>query len=58
MNNLIAGFIGPQEIVIIGLGFFILLPVFIIFIVIHFCRKNNKNKVQGKGESIVIKREH
>jgi len=55
MNTLIAGFIGPQEIIIILLGFFILLPVFIIFIIIHYCRKNNKSKVQGEDESIVIK---
>jgi len=58
MNTLIAGFIGPQEIIIILLGFLIILPVFIIFIIIHYCRKSNKSKVQGENESIAIKREH
>jgi two-component system LytT family response regulator len=44
MNTIIAGFVGPQEIIIIFLSFFfILVPFFIVFFIVRAVRKSKTN---------------
>ncbi|RIJ48891.1 LytTR family transcriptional regulator [Maribellus luteus] len=52
MNTLIAGFIGPQEIVIIIFIGFILLPVFILYKVVKNARNKKNENTRWSGEEV------
>lgn len=55
MNTIIAGFIGPQEIILIvlfGFVLLILLPVYILFRVFKNTRNKNTTSVKWSGEEV------
>ena len=53
MNTIIAGFIGPQEIILIIIFFvFILLPVFIVYRIVKHNRNKRNNNVKWSGEEV------
>ncbi len=53
MNTIIAGFISPQEIILIIIFFvFILLPVFIVYRIVKHNRNKRNNNVKWSGEEV------